>query len=263
MSQLCRKQQPHSRGRSGAVTPRGVERCRFPLRGCGPRLAHLRGSQCTSGRASVPTQPLPAPGTSRPEPRPPALAKVLKLPRRSAPQRAAGTGCESIRESKGPHQRDPQYPTQTCCDSCDSPVPLPAATRARRALSHVMALVRKMSLLWSRGNLHLTTQLGARKQEEIPRSRGYILGNRNTSQVQTVLGSSPQAMRQLGDRQGNFRVSCSMSLHVEEVSTGKLPFASVMNCSLSQIQNKEVINCLPAGTEKPRNPCDLWEEHPL
>lgn len=66
-------------------------------------------------------------------------------------------------------------------------------------------------------------------------------------------------MRQLGYRQGNFKVSYSISLHVEEMSTGKLPFASVMNCSLSQIQNKEVTNCLPAGREKPRNPVTFEE----
>lgn len=101
---------------------------------------------------SVPTEPLPAPGTTRPQP--PALAKVLKRPRRSAPQRAAGTGCESIRESQGLHQRDLRYPTQTWCGSWDSPVPLPAA---RRTLPHVMALFRKMSLPGSRGNLYLAT----------------------------------------------------------------------------------------------------------
>ncbi|CAN8190680.1 unnamed protein product [Coccothraustes coccothraustes] len=65
---------------------------------------HIWGGPTTHLGVSAPTEPLPAHGTTCPQP--PALAKVLKRPRRSAPQRAAATGCESISASKAPQQRE-------------------------------------------------------------------------------------------------------------------------------------------------------------
>lgn len=141
---MCKKQQPHSRGRSSAVTPEVWSGSRSGL--C-PQAV-------TSG----------APGAIRPQP--PALAKVLKRPR-------CGHGLRERQGGQGSPAERAEISHLNLCDSWDSPVPLPAATRARRTLSQV----KKMSLLWSRGNLYLTTQLGVRKQGEIPRSRGYILGN--------------------------------------------------------------------------------------
>lgn len=205
----------------------------------GGSLCTSRGSQCTSGGLGAPQ----AAAVSR------NPARSRRLWPRCWNGRAASTGVESSRASKGLQQRHPRYPTQTWCDCWDSPVPLPAATRARRTLALIS------------GNLYLTTRLGAMKRREIPRSRvSNIPGNHKWCFTGTKT-TSVQAVRQLGNRQGNFKISYSISLHVEEMSTGKLPFASVMNGSLSQIQNKEVTNCLPAGREKPKNPRDFWEEH--
>lgn len=76
-------------------------------------------------------------------------------------------------------------------------------------------------------------------------------------QVQTVLGSSAQAVRQLGNRQGPFQNILLCITACRESVNWKAPLTGVMNCTLSQTQNEEIINCFPAGTEKPRNLCDL------
>lgn len=299
-AQLCKKQQPQSRGCSSAVIPRGVDWCRLPLRGDGRRLAHLGdlgaylgisvhiwgvlmhiwrvsghiwgvsghiwgsrgtsgGSRCTSG-VSVPAEALPAPAR-------PARSRSRRPWPRCWNRRSAALRARAARASGRA-----SVPSRQTRD-----IPPKGGATAATALprcQQTLGLAGRCHTWWHR------VQKWARFELEViftwrhdsgwgSKEKYHVHGA--TSLMTITLDRYKQCWAPLPRLWGSWvkgRVISDypapyISLHVEEVSTGKLPFASVMNCSLSQIQNKEVINCLPAGTEKPRNPCGLWEEHLL
>lgn len=226
----------------------------IPVVGLWPQAVTSRGSRCTSGGSQFPPSPcrLPArPARSR-RPWPRCWNGRAARPRSALlarGARASGRARVSTRET------------------CDIPPKHGAA--AGTALSRYQQLEGRCHTWW-----HCLEKWACLDLEVIftwphdwgqgTREKYHVHGKRKWRFTGTnSAGLLCQAVRQLGNRQGPFQ---NILLHItacRESVNWKAPLTSVMNCTLSQIQNEEIISCFPAGTEKPRNICDLWVEYPL